>query len=155
MSESKASDLDSFKSEVLGEVERLKNLASFESHVEWARNKRASLKREGFWWVVWYVMFFISEKLQARLARNLRRDRRIDSYTEQAKELLDQPSVKQSLCSALQGTYNNAAEIAKVITPILVSMVTARAISTSLDPLLFAVSAQVIAQLGISEFCAG
>ena len=73
----------------------------------------------------------------------------------QAEEIAVRPEISTILCAALQTTSNDAFEIAKITTPILLGLVFAGALAIPLYPTLFAAVALIIARAGIASFCAG
>lgn len=73
----------------------------------------------------------------------------------QAEKLVSRKDIRQHLCPALQTVADDAFDIAKVVTPILVPMVLAGTISIPLNPLFFATIALVIARMGVASLCAG
>lgn len=73
---------------------------------------------------------------------------------QQAKDLVTRKDIRKYLCPALQTVANDAFEISKVITPILVGLVIAGTIVIPLIPVLIASMALVIARMGISGLCA-
>ncbi len=150
-------DIESFQSEVLQEIRRLKNLASFDAHAAWSRGKRRALRREGargVRWLVAFALYLLNEMLSAILAQTLRKGRNIDLYAAQARELTRQQIVQQRLCTALHNVEDDASEVAKAITPVLVSLVTANEVSADLDAQLFGMSAWLIVEGGVARYCA-
>lgn len=75
--------------------------------------------------------------------------------TGQAEKIAVRSEVRTILCAALQTTSNDAFEIAKITTPILLGLVFAGVLALPLYPTLFAVVALIIARAGIASFCAG
>lgn len=74
-------------------------------------------------------------------------------YRAQAKTLLKRKKVVAALCPALQSLSNDAFEIAKVMTPTLMTLRATGAIDIPLSPLYFASIAIVIARMGINSLC--
>lgn len=72
---------------------------------------------------------------------------------QKAKEIIARKDIRDYLCPALQTVSNDAFDISKVITPILVGLVVAGTISIPLVPVLVASMAFVIARMGISTIC--
>lgn len=70
-----------------------------------------------------------------------------------ARELVAKREIRDHVCHALQTASDDAFEIAKIITPILIGLVTAGTISVALLPVLFASIALVIARMGIASLC--
>jgi len=70
------------------------------------------------------------------------------------EEIVRRPDVREVLCPTLKSGVDDAFEIAKVITPILVPLVLAGTIAIPLNPILFATIAIVIARMGVAGLCA-
>lgn len=73
--------------------------------------------------------------------------------SSKARELLQTPRVKSRLCSALRSVSGDAFDIAKLITPVLVTLSYTKVISFALEPLAIAFMALVVARGGVSAFC--
>lgn len=73
---------------------------------------------------------------------------------QQATELVANKNFRYYLCSGLKTASNDSFEIAKIITPILIGLVTAGTITIPLTPILFASIALVITRASISSICA-
>jgi hypothetical protein len=73
----------------------------------------------------------------------------------QAEKLVSRKDIRQHLCPALQTVADDAFDLAKVVTPILVPMVLAGTISIPPNPLFFAAIALAIAGMGVAALCAG
>jgi hypothetical protein len=80
--------------------------------------------------------------------------RRREEVAQKAVQILKQKDVKQHLCPALESVAEDAFEIAKTLTQVLVPLVLTKAISVPLDSLLFALMAVTIAKMGVASFCA-
>jgi hypothetical protein len=72
-----------------------------------------------------------------------------------AQEIVARRDIRIYLCPALQTVSNDAFDIAKVCTPILVGLVIAGTISIPLLPMLFAAIAFTISRAGVSSLCVG
>jgi hypothetical protein len=77
------------------------------------------------------------------------------STPEQARELTVKEDIRKYLCPALKSVSDDAFEIAKVITPILLSLSLAGTIVLPLAPMLFANLAVVISKMGVAALCVG
>jgi hypothetical protein len=73
---------------------------------------------------------------------------------KEAKAITARKDIRQALCPALKSASNDAFEIAKITTPILVPLALVGTIAIPLNPLLFAIIALVIARMGIASLCA-
>jgi hypothetical protein len=71
----------------------------------------------------------------------------------QVEELVAQPDFKKYFCPFLKAISNDAFEIAKVITPILIALMAAGKIQINLDPLIFAAISIFIARAGTASVC--
>lgn len=77
----------------------------------------------------------------------------LDSTDKVAQEVVKRPEVWRHLCPALESASDDAFEIAKIITPVLVTLVLAGNLSIPLEPVLFATISIVIARMGIASLC--
>ena len=68
--------------------------------------------------------------------------------------MIEDKSVREYLCPVLKSLSGDVFDIAKVSTPILVSLSLAGAISISLSPVLFAGVFIVVARMGVAAYCA-
>jgi hypothetical protein len=80
--------------------------------------------------------------------------RELAATAQQAEELVKRKDIRARLCPALTTASDDAFEIAKIITPILVPLGLAGTIALPLTPLFIAAGALVIARIGISALCA-
>ncbi len=71
-----------------------------------------------------------------------------------AAQILKQHTINTALCKSLRSISNDAFEIAKAITPVLISLKSAGIVDIPLDAFLFATIALTIARTGISAICA-
>jgi hypothetical protein len=83
------------------------------------------------------------------------RARELAETGQQAEALLQRQDVRAQLCPALNRVADDAFEIGKTLTPVLISLALAGSIAIPLTPLFVAVSAILIARIGISTLCAG
>jgi hypothetical protein len=81
-------------------------------------------------------------------------ERNAEDAKRQAEEIAIRPDIRKILCAALQTTSNDAFEIAKITTPILLGLVFGGVLAIPLMPMLFAAIALTIARAGIASFCA-
>ena len=70
-----------------------------------------------------------------------------------ATKIIIKRDVRKYLCPALQTASNDAYDIAKIITPILIPFILAGTIAIPLQPLLFSHLALSIARMGIASLC--
>jgi hypothetical protein len=84
----------------------------------------------------------------------LLRQQRAQISNQKANQLLARKDVRAHLCSALSTVSDDAFEIAKVTTPVLMGLIAAGVLSVPLLPLLSAAVAFVIARMGIASLCA-
>lgn len=83
-----------------------------------------------------------------------KRDDRDQLSRVKSEELVKRPDIRALLCPALQTASDDAFEIAKIATPILVGLVLAGTLTIPLIPTLFASIALTISRLGIASLCA-
>lgn len=97
----------------------------------------------------------LTERREASIGEhNQLRQRRKVISEQKARELIARKDILDYLCPALQTTSDDAFEIVKVITPILVGLVMAGTLSVPLIPVLFASIGLVVARMGIASLCA-
>jgi 7-cyano-7-deazaguanine synthase in queuosine biosynthesis len=128
-------DLEPFQVEVLGALEYLK-------YLDWEEEEEEEWEEE-------------EEEEEEKEERRRKREEEEVEAAVQAEKLVSQKDIGQYLCPALQTVADDAFDIAKVVTPILVPMVLAGTISIPLNPLFFATIALVIARMGVASLCAG
>jgi len=75
-------------------------------------------------------------------------------YQRIATQLLRQRRLNTALCKALHSVAHDVFEIAKTITPLLISLNLAGLTTIPVNPLLFATIAMTIYRMGISALCA-
>jgi hypothetical protein len=83
-----------------------------------------------------------------------RRLREITDVNMQAKAIVKTRDLRKHLCGALHSISNDTFEIAKVVTPVLITLVLSGVITIPLSPLLFASLATIISKMGVSALCA-
>ena len=81
------------------------------------------------------------------------KEKSLSDYEKKAKELLRQEYIIKILCPPLKSVSNDAFEIAKIITPILVSLFLSGTIQLPLLPPLLSTIAILIAKMGASSLC--
>src|SRR5579864_9001253 len=64
-------------------------------------------------------------------------------------------AVQRHLCPSLLSVSNDAFEVARVITPLLIGLKLTGKVAIDLDPWLFAGIALVVERMGVAAFCAG
>lgn len=74
---------------------------------------------------------------------------------ERAEKLVSRKDIRKYLCPVLKSVSDDAFEIAKLITPILLSLSLAGTVAIPLSPILFANLAIVISKTGIAALCVG
>lgn len=82
-------------------------------------------------------------------------DRKSNNAVSQAEEIVAHREIRTFLCPVLQSMSNDAFEIAKVSTPILLGLACGGILTIPLSPFIFAAIAIYIARVGIASFCSG
>ncbi|MEK6751777.1 MAG: hypothetical protein AABZ00_05875 [Chloroflexota bacterium] len=90
------------------------------------------------------------EMLELAYIEKLKRDEEARTL---ATKIIIKRDVRKYLCPALQTASNDAYDIAKIITPILIPLILAGTIAIPLQPLLFSHLALSIARMGIASLC--
>ena len=78
-----------------------------------------------------------------------------EKMEQQVEKLIARPDIRKYLCPALKSVSNDAFEIAKIITPILLGLIIAGKIVIDIEPLIFAAISIFIARGGIASMCEG
>ena len=76
-----------------------------------------------------------------------------DESKKEAEEIIQRQDIKQLICSSLTQATDDAYEMAKTITPILIVPILAETIVMPLNPILFGWVAILIARAGLAGFC--
>jgi hypothetical protein len=71
----------------------------------------------------------------------------------EATKVIAKRGFRKYICPALQTVTNDAHDIAKIITPILIPLILAKTISIPLEPIIFAQVALIIARMGVASLC--
>ncbi len=74
---------------------------------------------------------------------------------KEAEKIIQRQDFKQLICSSLTKVTDDAFEISKMMTPILIGAVLAETIVMPLNPILFGWVAILIARSGLAGFCTG
>lgn len=72
-----------------------------------------------------------------------------------AMEVVAQRTIRRRICAALQAGTNDAFEIGKVLTPILLPLSLAGTIAIPPTPIALAAVSLIVARIGVAAFCAG
>lgn len=83
----------------------------------------------------------------------MKNQKKLSKSKKKAKRIVARQDIKKYLCPALQSVSNDVYEIAKAITPILVTLSFAGPIQVSLEPMLFAMIALIISRMGVAGLC--
>jgi hypothetical protein len=90
---------------------------------------------------------------QIKAARK-RRLRKLDPDVEkQAQKVLENRTFRKLLCPVLKSISTDAFDIAKIATPILLSLSLSHTITLPLLPTAYAAVAVLIARMGVAEWC--
>ena len=149
-------DLASFQAEVLQKVSIVQQVQSYAPKFDTLSSEFGEMhssipdmekRKHPFWYAVTSTFFNFMQWQQGKVARMIREDRKL----EQAKAIIRRNDIKERLCPLLVGTNNEAMEIAKIITP---ELVTAKDQTVVLDAVLFALCAWEISRIGVTNYCA-
>lgn len=77
----------------------------------------------------------------------------IEENANKAKELLNQKSVREQICSVLNEGIDDFFDIAKCITPVLIGATIVGSLPFTITPLIVALGVLMIARIGIHKFC--
>jgi hypothetical protein len=77
----------------------------------------------------------------------------ISQADDTAREVVERGGFRQYICAALRSVSDDAFEIAKVITPVLVPLALTGTIPIPPDPMIVAAIAVAVARVGTSTFC--
>jgi hypothetical protein len=166
MSESDNLDVASFKAKVLEEIRMLQSMVEINSGFR-RKSFESDAAKQSEGKAAGSFGFNLSMMLGQYTLKNLKAQKRIDERTAQAKAFLKEPETKRLLCPELRAAEDNlsrleirateqdAAEIASVITPLLLPLARRKSISLADEPVAFALSAWIIARTEINVYCAG
>ena len=150
-------DLEGFQAKVQKRLELVQKsgggIQNFYEPPHFGRSAKSTTERAGCSGLVGSLLVSFMESMSVTAARGLKAQR--EKLTVQAEAVAQQREVKLRICPALQGVGNDPCEVAKVITPILIPLISSGAIAMSLDSDLFAMLALVIVRMGTPNYCAG
>lgn len=92
-------------------------------------------------------------ELRLALLKDQEERSRDELIKTEATKLIIKKDIRKYLCPALQTASNDAYDIAKIITPILIPLILAGTIAIPLQPILFSHLAITIARMGIASLC--
>lgn len=156
MPEQEDFDLESFQAIVLERVASLQKLGGevepFYAGFPYPETSKVKAENPGClgWIPVGLLMF--QAAVSRRTAGGLKKSR--EELARRAEELAGQREVKLRLCPALKNVEDDPFQIARAITPVLVSLSRTKLIAIDLDANLFATLAIMVASTGIANFCA-
>jgi hypothetical protein len=164
MSETNNTELLSFQSKVLKEVETLQTMVGLKAELGRAPSGAAATDKPG---LIESVIRGVTLKFSQNLMANMMQIQKIDELTRAARAFLKEHGTREMLCQPLRtveenlerltvrDTQRDAEEIAGAITPLLFPVARTEGASLPLDPLAFALSAWMIARTGIKNYCEG
>ena len=80
-------------------------------------------------------------------------DSGFETSKREAENYINQPTIKQRICEAIQSINNDLFEINRTITPVLVGAVIAEAIVMPLNPIIYAWIVLLVSRAGINQYC--